>query len=606
MRLHWFAEFHGPNPYAMAPVVVADLEVPPAEAEALTASAAALMARFPHWAADPAPPDPDPLLDAASALLRWSVCALNEIRGDVSEAGARRTAQGLRLWLGFHAPDLSRSAFRLALEQALAAARPSFDPGQTQAALERLWGICRQRHPDYQARILMRGARALDVPVLPFVPGSRYWQFGWGARGRVFLESASNADGYLGGLWQRSKPETKAVLAALGMPVPAHVLVRESSDLADALQRIGLPCVLKPIDRGGGRGVTAGIRDEAALQAAFAHARSVSRAPLMLEAHVPGDDHRLMVLSGRLVAAIRREPAFIVGNGRNTVEELVALRNAGRSKNMVASAYLRPIATDEVLRRHLGAQGLALQDVLEAGRRVTLRSNANLSTGGFCTDVTHLVHPQLREMAEQLAAAMGLGTAGLDYLTTDITRAPAELGGAFIEANLTPGLDACVAAGWRETDIAVRVLGEHPGRIPVDLVLVSSDALAATAAAVDVAVLAPDDGLVCGPLLRIGAARLRCAEPKTPWSAVHSALRNPRLQTLTVTCTPDDILAYGLPVDRFRQVILQDVRLPAIWLAVLERCRVGMAPETASDASLRLAADTSVPSDADDGRQHVR
>src|SRR5690606_32495033 len=180
-----------------------------------------------------------------------------------------------------------------------------------------------------------------------------------------------------------------------------------------------------------------------------------------IERHVAGQDHRLVVIDGRLVAAIRREPSFVVGDGRSTVAALVGEINTRRTKNLVESRYLRPIALDEILQSHLATQSTSLDDVPPAGRRITLRSNANLSTGGFCTDVTDAVHPQVRAMAEQLAMSCGLATTGLDYLSEDIGLPAAQSGGVFIELNTTPSLDVCVAAGWPEARIARMVLGER-------------------------------------------------------------------------------------------------------------------------------------------------
>ena len=138
---------------------------------------------------------------------------------------------------------------------------------------------------------------------------------------------------------------------------------------------------------------------------------------------------------------------------------LAADLNAPRSSNMVRSRYLRPIAMDDVLVRHLATQSLALEDVPARGQRVTLRSNANLSTGGMCNEATAACHPQVRAMAEQLAKTAGLAAVGINYLTTDISRAPSETGGAFIEMNTTNGLDFCIAAGCSPSTIAQKILG---------------------------------------------------------------------------------------------------------------------------------------------------
>lgn len=174
-------------------------------------------------------------------------------------------------------------------------------------------------------------------------------------------------------------------------------------------------------------------------------------------------------------------------------------------------------------------------------------------------------------MAVLLAKSAGLATTGVDYLTTDITRPPSETGGAFIEMNTTPGLDACVAAGWTEADIAGRVLGLQVGRIPVTLTVVGDDATLAQECSGGLSGSLEDgEGWVCGNDLRVGTARLRNTSPE-PWAAVQAALRNQRLTRLQVVCTPADIQRHGLPVDRFEHVQVDSAGLPEPWLDLLKR-----------------------------------
>jgi cyanophycin synthetase len=236
--------------------------------------------------------------------------------------------------------------------------------------------------------------------------------------------------------------------------------------------------------------------------------------------------------------------------------------------------YLRPIALDAVLVHHLVTQSLKLADIPAAGRRITLRSNANLSTGGVCTDVTAVCHPQVRALAELLAKTSGLTTVGIDYLTTDISTAPAEAGGAFIEMNTTPGLDACVAAGWSEAAIARMVLGESVGRIPVDLTVLSAAGLGALRSGGVTPLLAEDEALIIVDALHVGQMTLRMGTAE-PWAAVNAGLRNPGVAALHVICSAEDLDRFGCPVDRFRRVKIAVAEGRAIispgWCEVLSR-----------------------------------
>lgn len=576
VRFGWLAQYDGPNPLSSEPVVVGELagtaDFDPESVRRAFRSLAPAGVRTGSRAAaclaETSGETTDGLLYLGRLASACSLDLLNEVRGFLEAGGATRTATGVLVWTGFHHAPLAREALQQVLETLLNALKGTPLPPQAGAGFQALRQACRRHHPDYQARILMIGARELDVPVLHFLPDSRFWQFGWGTRSRVFLESASNEDGLLGGQWQRDKALAKSLMSGLGLPTAPHVLVTSAKEIPAAIEQIGFPLVVKPLTGGGGTGVTAGIADPVLVRQAFERAQRHPGAPVMIERHVPGHDHRLVVIDGKLVAAIRREPSHIVGDGHSTVAALVAGLNARRSENLVESRYLRPVALDEVLEGHLATQSTSLADVPPRGRRITLRSNANLSTGGFCTDVTDAVHPQVRAMAEQLAAACGLATAGLDYLTEDIAGPAAQGGGIFIELNTTPSLDVCVAGGWSEARIARMVLGERVGTIPVDLFVLTPSAVQRQYEGIDSVAVADDEALVCADRLRVGPAVLR-ATSATPWAAVHAALRNRRVARLRILCTAADLQLHGLPTNHLQRYSLQD-RLPEAWRKCLE------------------------------------
>ena len=566
------AVFHGPNPWAPGPVLIARIMLKePADADAAWQACVRLRENWALWFEKRAALPQDPLHAVAETAAFWALAALNEVRGFLHDAGAVPLTQGARVWLGFHHAGLARTALELALTSLAGAARgePGWQ-GQAQASLSGLWTLCRRRHPDYQARILMQGARALDVPVLPFMPGSKHWQYGWGERSRYFAESSSNRDGELGSHLSRSKVASKAVFDALGLPSPSHRLVDEPAGLLAAAQAVGWPCVLKPVQGGGGKGVTANIRTPEQLQAAFVHARSFKPGPVMVETFVPGDDHRLMVVDGKLYAAIRREPSFVTGDGLSAITQLVERINASRSSNMVASRYLRPIALDPVLQQHLANQGLSLATVLAAGQRVSLRSNANLSTGGICTDVTERVHPQVRLMAEMAASAFGLACTGVDYICTDISLAPAACGGQLIEINTSPSLDVMIAAGADPVAVASAVLGAVPGRIASMLVVLPHETLAAARDRLGSMPWPGHAGLACGDWAAVAGLPLVGAKSQA-WAAVQQVLRHARLQAFIVVCSDRELMSMGMPVDRVDRVVTIDARLPNEWLKTLAR-----------------------------------
>ena len=595
MKLQYEATYHGPNPYADEPVIAARLLLP-SGAAGLEAGCARLAEIYPDWL--PAGHLPSGSTGAGrvgQTAATWALAALNEVRGCLGSAGvvqapgddARRESE-VEIYLAFHHEATSRQALEIALRAIGFAARdPAFSRERQRSVLQQLWKACRLHHPDWQARILMQGARSRDIPVLSFPEASKLWQYGWGKRARVFFETGSNADGFLGGRLAKSKVETKGMLAALGIPTPRHVLVAAEASLEQAARKIGWPCVIKPIDMGSGKGVTAGITSIGALQAAFRNARHHTPDPLMVEAHCPGVDYRLFMVAGRLAATVRREPSAVTGDGVRTVRQLIDELNAARSHNMLSSGYLVPIACDSSLLEHLAAKSMDLDTVPTPGQRVALRSNANRSTGGVARDVLELVHPQVRAMAERLAEVTGLYAAGFDYITTDIGKSPAESGGQVIEINTAPGLAVMVAAGLDPVALASQVLGDLPARIPVTLWLVAPEAVASLRTELLSRPALPDGAWVSGQEACVGGMPLQ-VRGQTPWAAVRAALHYRCVERLLIIGTVGEIVLHGLPVDKLQTTVLDGVSLPDQWRQVVHRCsaatrsgRVDQEPELA-------------------------
>jgi cyanophycin synthetase len=563
----------------MRPILLHDISIEKMEGGDVREIYASLSSRYPRGFPAQLTSRLDDLAehDAEVALAeltaQWAMGLLNEVRGYLVDAGARREPDGIRLWVEFHHEEVAVAALQLAAHVVFDNFTAINNWAVVEERLQEIWAHCRRLHPDYQARILMVGARELGIPVLSFVPNSRYWQFGWGNRGRVFLESASNADGLLGGQWQKDKVFSKKLLVLLGMPTPPYAIIRNHEDLVSAVKQIGYPCVVKPVDQGGGKGVTANIRSDVMLENGYAHARAFGAQQVMLEKHVAGDDYRLMVVDGKFMAGFKREASSVVGDGQSTVAELIAELNVGRSANIVSSGHLRPIVLDKFLADHLAAQGLEIGDRVPVGRRVALRGNANVSTGGISTDVTDEVHAEVRAMAEQLAQSVGLATAGVDYLTADISRSPVETGGVFIELNCYPGLDVCIIGGWSERAVSERILGDLVGVVCTRLKIVPETMLEREHA--HLMALEPEAGAgwVCGSAVRVGDAMLQ-ALANEPWGGVRAALRNRSLSDLNIVCSAEDIIKNGLPLDRFREVIVEGVELPAMWRDVINQCIV--------------------------------
>lgn len=566
------AAYHGPNPLAAAPVVVVELLADDAAAAALLSAVPALAEATADWYRPPQPAQGAALEVVGGFLADWALQALTFVNGYLHDAGCLADPVGGRAlaWVGFHRPRLSAGAVTLAADWLTALASGTVDAADHRTELEELWVGCRDAHPDFQARIVMQAARARGIPVAPAWGLPRFWRFGQGEHATVLFESSSGRDGRYGSWIAGSKATTKTVLAALGLPGPDSRLVADVGDLEEAVAEIGFPCVTKPTDNGGGRGVSTGLEDLAALRDGFAAARRFTRGPILVEAHVTGEDHRLMVVDGRFVGAFRREPPTVTGDGRRTIAELVAALNVSRdARSLVRSGYLRPVVLDASALLHLAGLGLGPDAVPADGETVRVRSNANLSTGGDCVDVTDQVHPGWQAMTETLGRTLNLPMLGVDVLTHDIGRGPAD-GGQIIEINTTPGLEVLIVAGWAVERVGALALGDGTARIPVRLLIVGADMLDRTLAAARDRDWPSGSGWAAWDRGANGASPV-WAEDDWPWPAVRALLEHRTLTRLVVIAADSQIYEHGLPGDLFDAACLA-CDLLALWDPVLRGC----------------------------------
>lgn len=581
MKLIYRHVYSGPSLYADEPVIVADLLALPSEIEGWPEACARLQAEFSEW--DLLSKLPDQFTGVAAVAhcaVKWALAALNESRGYLHAAGVasdegdeRQDGEDCaRLFIAYHHVPLAKKTLELALRLLGQAVKGRMiSRSAMDSELDRLWAYCHKHHPDYQASILMQGARDRGIPYLPLIHGERFWQFGWGCRAEVFYESSSNAEGMLGQRWAGDKSTAKAVFAALGAPVAASVVVTHPEHVPEAVKAVGLPCVTKPIRGSGGKGVSAGLRSLHEVYQGFELARQLADGPVLLESFVPGDDHRVMIAHGRVVAVICRRPPTVFGDGQRTVQQLVDALNAQRGTvSLSRRRYLRPVRLDSSALICLKGQGLDLDAVPEAGCEVRLRSNANLSSGGTCEDVTDRVHPDIVAMAQSLAISMGLKTAGFDYMTTDITQSWRNARGAFLEVNTTPGLDAMVAAGWSEQAVATRVLGEQLGRIPVSVWIVPDEVLPRWRQQLQAVHREPGQGLWCDGQAWLGDVPLAHNLNATDSLAVSTLLHHRGLEELTVVWGKAQLLMRGFPVDRAHTLHVCVSDLSHVWRSRLQ------------------------------------
>ncbi len=268
------------------------------------------------------------------------------------------------------------------------------------------------------------------------------------------------------------KEETNSILRDLGLPVPKQYVVRSSRDATRAATRIGFPVVLKPLSGNHGRGVSINLKTGEEVEAAFEKAREHGRS-IVVESFLEGWDHRLLVVNGRLVAAAKRMPGHVVGDGEHTIEQLVDIVNDDPRRGVGHEKVLTRLEFDHQAELLLKKLDYDRDTVPEKDHAVYLRSTANLSTGGTAIDVTDSIHPDNREMAERTIKAIGLDIGGVDFLTKDITKSYREAGGGICEVNAGPGFRMHVAPSeGTPRDVAGPVIdmlfpAGQPSRIPI-------------------------------------------------------------------------------------------------------------------------------------------
>jgi cyanophycin synthetase len=365
--------------------------------------------------------------------------------------------------------DVGRLALELA-QQLIQSARDD-TPFDLAGALKQL------RDTDEDVRLgpstgsIVQAAVARNIPFRRMTEGSMV-MFGWGSRQRRIQAAEIDATGAIAESIAQDKELTKKLLDAAGVPVPQGRSVVDPDDAWAAALEIGLPVVIKPKDGNQGKGVTVNVTTREQLDAGF-KAASEFRDDILVERYLPGHDYRLLVVGDKLVAAARREPPQVIGDGKHTVRELVDAVNRDPRRGDGHATSLTKIRFDDIALGTLVQQGMNADSVPALGQRVVLRNNANLSTGGTATDVTDDVHPEVAERAIAAAHMIGLDICGVDLVADSVLKPMEDVGGGIVEVNAAPGLRMHLAPSFGKP----RAIGEaiidtlfkdgDDGRIPV-------------------------------------------------------------------------------------------------------------------------------------------
>jgi cyanophycin synthetase len=284
---------------------------------------------------------------------------------------------------------------------------------------------------------MVQAATRMGIPWVRLSPLLRHVQLGHGHRQQRLWTTNFSTESALALDYSTNKVLTLETLSQIKLPVGRYAVVRDLATARKWAREIGYPVVLKPVDGKKGESVFVDLRTEAELTAAAAAAQIHER-PYMLQSFFTGSDHRLLVVSGKLVAAARKDPASVTGDGHHTIAELVEIEN--RDPRRMSGRVMERIALDERSDGTLARQGFTRGSVAEAGRVVRVNSIANVSAGATAADVLGVIHPDNARAAIRAAKAIGLKICGVDFVSPDISKSWHEVGGGICEVNASVGL----------------------------------------------------------------------------------------------------------------------------------------------------------------------
>ncbi|HEY0311266.1 MAG TPA: cyanophycin synthetase [Allosphingosinicella sp.] len=312
-----------------------------------------------------------------------------------------------------------------------------FHFGRSMEALKRM---VRRTALGPTTRALVDEAIRRDIPVMRLDERSLL-QLGHGKYQQKIRASITGQTALVAADTAGDKNLTKKLLDEAGVPVPRGVVVRDEEEAVREARRLRYPLVVKPLDGNHGRGVTIGVTGDDQLRFGFAEAKAQSKGgSVIVEQFFPGNDHRILVVAGKMVAVAERVPARVVGDGVSTIRQLVDEVNRDPRRGEGHENVMTRIKIDAMVEEYIARAGLTPDSIPAPEQIVPLRATANLSTGGTAVDRTNEIHPDNAEIARRAALIVGLDVAGVDFVCPDISRSIRETGGGVIEVNAAPGL----------------------------------------------------------------------------------------------------------------------------------------------------------------------
>ena len=377
-------------------------------------------------------------------------------------------------------------------------------------------------------------------------------QLGQGAAQRRIWTAETDRTSAIAEGISRDKDLTKQLLAAAGVPVPEGRTVESAEAAWDAAEDIGLPVVVKPSDGNHARGVSLNLKTREEVMQAFVAAEAEG-SEVIVESFIPGQEHRLLVVGGKVAAATRGEIIRVGGDGKSTIAQLIETQvNTDPRRGEEETLPLETLRVDDpVLLLLLQRQSLTPQSVLPRGQSAVVQR-----TGNMAIDVTGQVHPDIAEQMALAARVVGLDIAGIDLVVEDIAKPLAPQGGAIVEVNAGPGLlmhlKPAVGRAQPVGEAIVEHLfpGHESGRVPiVGLIGDGQSALAPRLIAALLQLNGQQTALACRDGLFLGARQLQKTDARG-MDAGERMLINRTVEAAVLETSARHILTEGLPYDR--------------------------------------------------------